>query len=121
MARSILIVADEDRAMTPFHELLDAHGYGTLRTNKTDEAFALANRHHPDLILIELRAPDGSRHDLVRRIKSDHGLHDTPLVAITDQSGLAETEQMRSDLYDALLVKPISVTRFVETLNTFLH
>ena len=50
MAKSVLIVEDNELNMKLFHDLLEAHGYNTLQTRTGIEALQLAREHHPDLI-----------------------------------------------------------------------
>ena len=55
MAKTVLIVEDNELNMKLFHDLLEAHGYRTVGTRNGIEALDLARKHRPDLILIGLR------------------------------------------------------------------
>ncbi len=57
MAKSVLIVEDNELNMKLFHDLLEAHGYNTLQTRTGIEALQLAREHHPDLILMDIQLP----------------------------------------------------------------
>ena len=50
--KTVLIVEDNELNMKLFNDLLEAHGYATLKTSDGIEAIELARTHHPDLILI---------------------------------------------------------------------
>ena len=49
MAKTVLIVEDNELNMKLFNDLLEAHGYSTLKTRSGVEAIELARRHQPDL------------------------------------------------------------------------
>jgi two-component system, cell cycle response regulator DivK len=48
MAKTVLIVEDNELNMKLFHDLLDAHGYRTVQTRSGLDALALARQHRPD-------------------------------------------------------------------------
>ncbi len=51
MAKTVLIVEDNELNMKLFHDLLDANGYDTIQTKDGLEALAIARSQRPDLIL----------------------------------------------------------------------
>ena len=69
MTKTVLIVEDNELNMKLFNDLLEAHGYATLKTSDGIEAIELARTHHPALILMissfrrspGSRSPNGSR------------------------------------------------------------
>ena len=60
MAKTVLIVEDNELNMKLFHDLLEAHGYDTLQTKDGMEALKLARHHRPDLILMDIQLPEVS-------------------------------------------------------------
>ncbi len=60
MAKTVLIVEDNELNMKLFHDLLEAHGYATLETRNGIEALDLAREHQPDLILMDIQLPEVS-------------------------------------------------------------
>ena len=52
MAKTVLIVEDNELNMKLFHDLLDAHGYQTIQTRDGLKALEIAREHVPDLILM---------------------------------------------------------------------
>ena len=61
MPKTVLIVEDNELNMKLFNDLLEAHGYATLKTADGIEAIELARAHHPDLILMDIQLPGGLR------------------------------------------------------------
>ena len=52
MAKTVLIVEDNELNMKLFHDLLEAHGYQTVGTRNGIEALDLARKHRPDLRIL---------------------------------------------------------------------
>ena len=74
MAKTVLIVEDNELNMKLFHDLLDAHGYQTLQTRNGMEALALAREHRPDLILMDIQLPEVSGLEVTKWLKEDDEL-----------------------------------------------
>src|SRR5437588_9394130 len=83
LRKKVLIVEDNDLNMKLFNDLLVAHGYGTLQTKNGVEALALARRHRPDLILMDIQLPEVSGLQVIRWIKEDADLRTIPIIAVT--------------------------------------
>ena len=64
MGSTILIVEDNELNMKLFHDLLEAHGYKTLQTRNGIDAIALARKHRPDLIVMDIQLPEVSGLDV---------------------------------------------------------
>jgi two-component system cell cycle response regulator DivK len=120
MAKTVLIVEDNELNMKLFRDLLEAHGYQTVGTNKGIEALDLVRRHRPDLILMDIQLPEVSGLDVTRWIKNDPDLHTIPVVAVTAFAMKGDEERIREGGCEAYLSKPISVGKFIETVRRFI-
>jgi two-component system cell cycle response regulator DivK len=120
MAKTVLIVEDNELNMKLFHDLLEAHGYNTVATRNGVEAIDLARRHRPDLILMDIQLPEVSGLEVTKWIKDDPELHSIPIVAITAFAMKGDEERIRQGGCEAYLSKPISVAKFIETIRQFL-
>ena len=83
MAKTVLIVEDNELNMKLFHDLLEAHGYDTLQTRTGIEALELARTHRPDLILMDIQLPEVSGLEVTKWIKEDDDLCTIPVIAVT--------------------------------------
>jgi two-component system cell cycle response regulator DivK len=99
---------------------LEANGHGTLRTKSGVEAVALAREHRPDLILMDIQLPEVSGLEVTRWLKDDDELRGIPIIAITAFAMKGDEEKIRQGGCEAYLSKPISVAKFLETVNSFL-
>lgn len=120
MAKTVMIVEDNELNMKLFHDLLEANGYRTVQTRSGTEALALARAEKPDLILMDIQLPEVSGLDVTRWIKEDDELKAIPVVAVTAFAMKGDEERIRAGGCEAYLSKPISVVKFMQTVKHFL-
>ncbi len=120
-AKTVLVVEDNVLNMKLFHDLLKAHGYNVLQTKDGMEALQLARQHHPDLILMDIQLPEVSGLEVTKWLKEDEKLKTIPVVAITAFAMKGDEEKIREGGCEAYIAKPISVARFLETVEHFLN
>jgi len=117
MVNTILIVEDNELNMKLFHDLLEAHGYKTLQTRNGIDAIALARKHRPDLIVMDIQLPEVSGLDVTKWLKEDDSLRHIPIVAVTAFAMKGDEERIREGGCEAYVSKPISVSRFLDTIR----
>ncbi len=120
MAKTVLIVEDNELNMKLFRDLLEAHGYATVGTSSGVEALDLVRRLHPDLVLMDIQLPQVSGLEVTRQIKDDPELRAIPVIAVTAFAMKGDEERIREGGCEAYLSKPISVGRFMETVRQFI-
>jgi two-component system cell cycle response regulator DivK len=120
MAKTILIVEDNELNMKLFNDLLERSGHATLRAKTGVEAVALARAHNPDLILMDIQLPEVSGLQVTRWIKDDPALSAIPVIAVTAFAMKGDEEKILQGGCEAYLSKPISVTKFLATVESFL-
>jgi two-component system, cell cycle response regulator DivK len=120
MAKTVLIVEDNELNMKLFHDLLEAHGYNTLQTRTGIEALQLARENRPDLILMDIQLPEVSGLEVTKWITEDENIAAIPVIAVTAFAMKGDEERIRQGGCEAYISKPISVAKFLETVRTFL-
>jgi two-component system cell cycle response regulator DivK len=120
MAKTVLIVEDNELNMKLFRDLLEAHGYQTAGTSNGFEALNLVRQMRPDLILMDIQLPQVSGLEVTRWIKDDPELRAIPVVAVTAFAMKGDEERIREGGCEAYLSKPISVSKFIETVRRFI-
>ena len=120
MAKTVLIVEDNELNMKLFHDILDAHGYGTIETKDGLLALELAREHRPDLILMDIQLPEVSGLEVTRWLKADEELRHIPVVAVTAFAMKGDEEKIREGGCEAYVSKPISIASFIATVKQFL-
>ena len=120
MAKTVLIVEDNDLNMKLFNDLLQANGYETLQTKDGREAIDLARRHRPDLILMDIQLPEISGLEITKMLKEDAELKAIPVIAVTAFAMKGDEEKIREGGCEGYIAKPISVANFLQTVAAFL-
>ena len=120
MPKTVMIVEDNELNMKLFRDLIEAHGYRTVQTRSGLAAVDLAREHHPDLILMDIQLPEISGLDVTKTLKADPELHKIPVIAVTAFAMKGDEERIRQGGCEAYISKPISVTKFIETIKSFL-
>jgi two-component system, cell cycle response regulator DivK len=118
--KTILIVEDDQLNMKLWNDVLEARGYVLLKTSLGLEAIALAVKHRPNLILLDIRLPDISGFDVARRLKAHDLTRRIPVIALT---AFAQAEHQRAALEsgcDGYMSKPVNVLNFLQTVETWL-
>jgi two-component system cell cycle response regulator DivK len=119
MAKTVLIVEDNELNMKLFHDLLEANGYETLQTRSGVEAISLARKHKPDLILMDIQLPEVSGLDVIKWLKEDEKTRSIPIIAVTAFAMKGDEERIREGGCEAYISKPISITMFLDTVKHF--
>ena len=120
MAKTVLIVEDNELNMKLFHDLLEAHGYSTLGTRNGIEALELARKHRPDLIVMDIQLPEVSGLEVTKWLKDDPELKAIPVIAVTAFAMKGDEERIREGGCEAYISKPISVMMFLDTVKQFI-
>ncbi len=117
---TILIVEDNDLNMKLFNDLLEAHGYASLKARNGMDALKMARQHHPDLIIMDIQLPEVSGLDVTKWLKEDDDLRSIPVIAVTAFAMKGDEEKIRDGGCQDYIAKPISVTKFLETVRKYL-
>ena len=119
MSKTVLIVEDNELNMKLFNDLLEAHGYLTLKTASGTEALELAKSERPNLILMDIQLPEVSGEVVIQWIKADEAIKHIPIVAVTAFAMKGDEERILSKGCEAYLSKPISIAKFIETVKFY--
>ena len=120
MTKSVLIVEDNELNMKLFNDLLDAHGYGTIKTSDGKEVLELARTHKPDLILMDIQLPEISGLEVTQWLKSDDELKSIPVIAVTAFAMKGDEKRIREGGCEDYIAKPISVPHFIDVVKKYL-
>lgn len=121
MGKTVLVVEDNELNMKLFHDLLEAHGIGTVETSNGNEVLDLAREHNPDLILMDIQLPEVSGLDVTKWLKDDDELKHIPVIAVTAFAMKGDEQKIREGGCEDYISKPISVTHFIEVIQKHLN
>ncbi len=120
MAKTVMIVEDNELNMKLFHDLLESRGYATIQTRNGMEALDLAREHKPDLILMDIQLPEVSGLVVTKWLKEDEDLAPIPVIAVTAFAMKGDEERIRQGGCEGYISKPISVPHFLETIEGYI-
>jgi CheY-like chemotaxis protein len=83
------------------------------------EALEQAERHRPDVILMDMRMPELDGHETTKRLKAHPALKDIPVIAVT-ASSFREEEARARKICDGFIRKPFNRAELVAELQRFL-
>lgn len=114
----ILLVEDEQSISVPFSKALEREGFEAIVAPTGRLALELAERRHPDLVLLDLNLPDIDGRDVCRELRRRS---DTPIVMLTARG--TETDkivglEIGADDY---IVKPFSGGEVVARIRAVLR
>jgi two-component system, cell cycle response regulator DivK len=121
MTKTVLIVEDNELNMKLFRDLLEAHGIATIETRSGMEVLEIARTKKPDLVLMDIQLPEVSGLDVTKWLKADDALKSIPVIAVTAFAMKGDEEKIRQGGCEDYISKPISVTRFLEVIQTYLN
>ena len=112
----------EDSAVNTYivKKMLKSLGYSMIPAYDGAEGIALAQNHHPILILVDLNLPDGNGLDVVKHLRDMPEFDSTTIIALTANDSPA----MKNECLDAgcndYLEKPVSQVRLNNTIEKYL-
>lgn len=118
--RTILIVEDDDLLRDAFKILLEDAGYQVLEAATGDHALRIAHERLPALVILDMGLPDRPGIEVVREIRGDPDLLDTPVIALTGRVGEAERQACLDAGCDRYLSKPIAPSDLLRELPELL-
>ena len=117
MAKKVLVVEDNELNLRLFCDLLRAHDYDAEAVRDGREAMDRARAFEPDLIVMDIQMPHVTGLELTIQIRADAELAKIPNMAVTAYAGKGDEERIRAAGADAYVSKPISLMRFIETVE----
>jgi CheY-like chemotaxis protein len=87
MSHRILVVDDEADVRRFLTAVLIKRGYQTIEAADGREAFEVARRERPDLVILDLMMPNQSGTDFYRRLTRDAELGGTPVIVVSGLAG----------------------------------
>jgi two-component system, cell cycle response regulator DivK len=116
----ILYIEDNPSNRLLVKRVLVVEGYEVLEAADGAAGLALAQREHPDLILMDMNLPDVDGYDLTRRIRALPELSAIPVVAMTANVMHGDRERTLEAGCVGYIPKPIDVDALPDQVAHFL-
>lgn len=115
--KKILIAEDQADIRKLLRMTLESSAYEVMEVPTGDEAWALAQRSQPDVVLLDMMMPgtlDGL--EVCCRVKTSYDLRHTRVILLTARGSAQDREAGFNAGADEYLLKPFSPNRLLETL-----
>lgn len=113
---TLLVAEDNESNYTLFHAMLK--DYNILHARDGREAVELYQRHHPDLILMDLKMPGMDGYEATRRIRTMDT--DIPIIAVTAFAFAEDEQRVQQSGFNAYISKPIKPAQLIHTIQKLL-
>ena len=117
--KKILVVEDVEFNRDLLVQLLE-DDYEILTAADGAAGIELAEREHPDLILMDLSLPVIDGWEATRRIKANQALRRIPIIALTAHAMRGDAEKAKECGCDDYLSKPLDEDLLFEKIKQFL-
>ncbi len=109
-APTILVVDDEEIIRNILVKLLCALGYSVLQASDSSRAISMIRQHRPDLLLLDIVMPGMDSMAVLKTVRGDADLQDTPIVLISAIDDLDVVAAYIEAGADDFLPKPFNST-----------
>src|SRR6266566_8891524 len=115
--RRILVVDDNVDAAEALGELLRDYGHEVSTAHDGAQALDNARLHRPEIVLLDISMPEMDGYEVAKRIRSDLGLGDALLIALTGYGEDRHSRLAREAGFDQHVTKPVDASRLEELLK----
>ena len=120
MTKAILVIEDHEDNRRIIRDLLTSAGYEIIETKSAEGGVAAAEKHRPDLILMDIQLPDFDGYEATRRIKANPSLCQIPIIAVTSYALSGDEVKAFEAGCDAYVTKPYSPRALLAKIREFL-
>ena len=119
--KRVLVVDDEIHIVHVVAIKLRNNGYGVLTAVNGADAFEIACKEKPDIIVTDYQMPFMSGLELVEKLRSSEATRDIPVILLTARSFAIEDKQKEDLGISKCLSKPFSPKELLENIEDILY
>ena len=119
--RTIMVVEDYDDTRLLLKQGLEGLGYSVLEASNGQEAVDIADREHPDLILMDLDLPILDGIAATQRIRQQSHMESVPIVAVTAYPMSYSRVKAFAKGCNEYMPKPIDMSELANLVNRYLR
>ena len=115
--KRILIVEDNELNRDVLSRRLERRGFDVLLAHDGPNGLAAAERHAPDLILMDMGLPEIDGWEATRRIRADAVTRDIPIIALTAHAMAGDSDRAMEAGCNDYDTKPIELPRLLAKIE----
>ena len=105
--KTVIIVEDEPDAAEMFAEMMRVTGFDVIQLYSSVNAIETISAEQPDLVILDIMMPDISRLDVLRFMRREPALQDTPVILVSAKSMPADIQEGMDAGASNYLTKPV--------------
>jgi two-component system cell cycle response regulator DivK len=119
--KRVLVIEDTEQNMRLFRAILQLEGAEVLEAEGARAGIALAEREHPDVILMDIQMPDMDGLAATRLLRARARTRDIPVSAVTASVMDGDRDKTFEAGCDGYISKPIDPAVFGQQVAAFLR
>ncbi|MBN1795241.1 MAG: response regulator [Sedimentisphaerales bacterium] len=119
--KTVLVVDDEIHIVHVVAIKLRNNGYEVITASNGAEAYELACREKPDIIVTDYQMPVISGMELIEKIRANEETKDIPVIMLTARSFAVEDEQKQRLNINHCLSKPFSPKELLRDIEDIIY
>lgn len=116
----VLTIDDDPDMRIGVKVALEVEGYAVTTASSGAEGIDRASEFLPDIIVLDVEMPGMGGPETLRRLRSDPGLEEIPVVFLTGKVDLDAMEETFEEIAQGYLLKPFSVIQLLNKLEEVL-
>ena len=121
MAKTILIVEDNELNLQLMVAILGHYGYEVLEARNGAQAMLIARRQPIDLILMDMQMPIMSGYEAVKMLRAEEKTAGIKIIAVTSFALSEEKEKILATGVNGFIAKPIDTREFPRVIQQMLE
>lgn len=114
---TILIVDDSGSQLKHLQTILEDAGYKTITASSGNEAIAVAEKHKPDAVMLDIIMEDGDGYKACRSIKKNPDTNETPIIMVSSKDNPADMKWAARLGASDYIVKPYEDHEVLEKIE----
>ena len=119
MPLKILVADDEPHIRDLLRLLFKDEGYDVVEAEDGEEAYEVAKKEKPDLIILDIMMPKVDGYQAYHSIRSDAELKDVPILILTAKAEPIYNRISKGIGADAHITKPFDADDVLKKINKF--
>lgn len=116
----ILVVDDSPTALRITSELLSENGFDVITASDGEEALEIADRDHPNLIVLDIILPRKNGFQVCRKLRSESNTEDIGIVMLSSKNQDHDRLWAERQGADSYLTKPYNAEELLSCINAVL-
>ncbi len=118
--KKVLIVEDNEKNRYLMRSIIEKLGHQAIEAHDGGTGVKKAIEERPDLILMDIQLPVLDGYETTRRIRSNRGARDVPIIAVTSYAMVGDREKCMAAGCTDYMGKPIDPVHVMKVVEKFL-